>query len=180
MRLNLHFSVPSAFAAVFSLSPLLEINTQIAHSGIGLRCQRNTHLFRRGRLRSAMLEFCNKLVAVLRAPPADVTPCVSQANSYREVISLQAVFVTLTVALLAYIQRDPTFDVKTDLMFAMLTAVPIIGLFHIVRGRVRTPQGEVYVCTQPVRRYARQAFLLDMLIVATVSYLYWQGLLPGQ
>jgi hypothetical protein len=127
-----------------------------------------------------VLEFCNKLVAVLRSPPADVTPCVSQANSYREVISLQAVFVTLTVALLAYIQRDPTFDVKTDIMFAMLTAVPIIGLFHIVRGRVTTPQGEVYVCTQPVRRYARQAFLLDMLIVAVVSYLYWQGLLPGQ
>jgi hypothetical protein len=128
----------------------------------------------------SMLEFCNKLVAVFRSPPADVTPCVSQANSYREVISLQAVFVTLTVALLAYIQRDPTFDVKTDIMFAMLTAVPIIGLFHIVRGRVTTPQGEVYVCTQPVRRYARQAFLLDVLIVAVISYLYWQGLLPGQ
>src|SRR5215213_6359732 len=98
-----------------------------------------------------MLEFCSRLVAVFRPPPADITPCVSQANSYREVISLQAVFVTLTVALLAYIQRDPTFHVRVDAMFALLTAVPIIGLFHIVRGRVRTQEGEVYVCTQPVR-----------------------------
>jgi len=127
-----------------------------------------------------MLEFCGRLVAVFRPPPADITPCVSQANSYREVISLQAVFVTLTVALLAYIQRDPTFQVRVDAMFALLTAVPIIGLFHIVRGRVRTQDGEVYVCTQPVRAYARQAFLLDLLIVAAVSYLYWQGQLPGQ
>jgi len=128
----------------------------------------------------AMLEFCNKIVAVFRSPPEDVTPCVSQANSYREVISLQAVFVTLTVALLAYIQRDPSFQVRVDAMFAALTAVPIIGLFHIVRGRVRTPQGEVYVCTQPVRAYARQAFILDVLIVLAVSYLYYQGQLPGQ
>ncbi len=127
-----------------------------------------------------MLEYCNKLISVLRPPPADATPCVSQANSYREVISLQAVFVTLTVALLAYIQRDPTFQVRVDAMFAVLVAVPIIGLFHIVRGRVRTQQGDVYVCTQPVRAYARQAFILDLLIVVAVSYLYWRGQLPGQ
>ena len=127
-----------------------------------------------------MLDFCDRMVAVFRRPPADITPCVSQANSYREVISLQAVFVTLTVALMAYIQRDPTFRVRVDAMFALLTAVPIIGLFHIVRGRVRTQEGEVYVCTQPVRAYARQAFLLDLLIVGAVSYLYWQGQLPGQ
>ena len=127
-----------------------------------------------------MLTLFANLFSVFRAPPADVVPCVSQANSYREVISLQAVFVTLTVALLAYIQRDPSFQVRVDAMFALLTAVPIIGLFHIVRGRVRTPQGDVYVCTQPVRRYARQAFLLDVTIVLAVSYLYYQGQLPGQ
>ena len=138
------------------------------------------HIFSKRATANAMLEFCNRLVAVFRSPPADVIPCVSQANSYREVISLQAVFVTLTVALLAYIQRDPSFQVRVDAMFALLAAVPIIGLFHIVRGRVRTPQGEVYVCTQPVRAYARQAFMLDVLIVAAVSYLYYRGQLPGQ
>lgn len=127
-----------------------------------------------------MLEFWNRLSAVFRSPPADVTPCVSQANSFREVISLQAVFVTLTVALLAYIQREPSFQFRADAMFALLTAVPIIGLFHIVRGRVRTPQGDVFVCTQPVRTYARQAFILDVVIVLAISYLYWQGQLPGQ
>lgn len=127
-----------------------------------------------------MIEFCGRMVAVFRTPPADATPCLNQANSYREVISLQAVFVTLIVALMAYIQREPIFQVRVDAMFALLTAVPIIGLFHIVRGRVQTPQGEIYVCTQPVRAYARQAFLLDLLIVITVSVLYWQGQLPGQ
>jgi hypothetical protein len=122
----------------------------------------------------------NKLTAVFRRPPEDSKPCVNQANSFREVVSLQAVFVTLTVALLAYIQREPAFQVRADAMFALLTAVPIIGLYHIVRGRVRTPEGEIYVCTQPVRAYARQAFILDLLIVAAVSLLYWRGQLPGQ
>jgi hypothetical protein len=126
-----------------------------------------------------MLEL-GKLTAVFRSPPEDAKPCVNQANSFREVVSLQAVFVTLTVALLAYIQSAPEFQVRVDAMFALLTAVPIIGLYHIVRGRVKTQEGDVYVCTQPVRAYARQAFILDLLIVLAVSVLYWRGQLPGQ
>lgn len=119
-------------------------------------------------------------MALLRSPPADATPCVTQANSYREVVSLQAVFVTLTVALLAYVKSAPTFEVRVDAMFALLAAVPIVGLFQIVRGRIKTPQGDIYVCTQPIRVYARQSLILDVLIVAMVSCLYWQGQLPGQ
>ena len=127
-----------------------------------------------------MLKLLTRFIEVFRAPPVDNIPCINQANSYREVISLQAVFVTLTVALVAYIQRDPTFQIRTDAMFALLAAVPIIGLYHIVRGRVVTKEGEIYVCTQPVRAYARQAFILDLLIVVALSILYWQGQLPGQ
>ncbi|MCC7084431.1 MAG: hypothetical protein IT427_05445 [Pirellulales bacterium] len=122
----------------------------------------------------------DKLFAVVKPPPEDAKPCVDQANSFREVVSLQAVFVTMIVALLAYLQHDATFQMRVDLMFILLTAVPIIGLFHIVRGRVRTPDGDVYVCTQPVRCYARQAFILDLLIVVAISLLYWKGQLPGQ
>jgi hypothetical protein len=121
-----------------------------------------------------------KLFAVVQPPPEDAKPCVNQANSFREVVSLQAVFVTMVVALLAYIQRESSFQLRVDVMFILLTAVPIIGLYHIVRGRVRTPEGDVYVCTQPVRCYARQAFMLDLLIVVVVSLLYWKGQLPGQ
>ena len=127
-----------------------------------------------------MPDFLSNLMALLRSPPADATPCVTQANSYREVVSLQAVFVTLTVALLAYVKSAPTFEVRVDAMFALLAAVPIVGLFQIVRGRIKTPQGDIYVCTQPIRVYARQSLILDVLIVATVSYLYWRGQLPGQ
>ena len=127
-----------------------------------------------------MPDFLNNLTSLLRSPPEDATPCVNQANSYREVVSLQAVFVTLTVALLAYVQSAPAFQVRVDAMFALLAAVPIVGLFQIVRGRIKTPQGDVYVCTQPIRVYARQSLILDVLIVATVSYLYWRGQLPGQ
>jgi hypothetical protein len=127
-----------------------------------------------------MPDFLSNLMALLRSPPADATPCVTQANSYREVVSLQAVFVTLTVALLAYVKSAPTFEVRVDAMFALLAAVPIVGLFQIVRGRIKTPQGDIYVCTQPIRVYARQSLILDVLIVAMVSCLYWQGQLPGQ
>jgi hypothetical protein len=120
------------------------------------------------------------LLEAFRAPPRDATPCVNQANSYREVVSLQAVFVTLTVALLAYVQSSPGFQFRVDAMFALLAAVPIIGLLQIVRGRTKTPKGDVYVCTQPIRAYARQSLILDLTLVALVSYLYWRGQLPGQ
>jgi hypothetical protein len=38
----------------------------------------------------------------------------------------------------------------------------------------------VYVCTKPIRDYARRSMILDMAIVAGVSLLYWWRQLPGQ
>ena len=120
-------------------------------------------------------------ISVLFRPPAnDITPCVTQANSFREVVSLQAMFVTLTVALLAYVNSAPTFQVRVDAIFASLASLPLLGLYHIVRGHVKTEAGDVYVCTKPIRTYARQSMILDLLIVAAVSLLYWWGQLPGQ
>ena len=118
--------------------------------------------------------------AVVSTPPDDLTPCVAQAHSFREVVSLQVLFVTLTVALLAYVNSSPTFQLRVDLLFAVLVSLPVLGLHHIVRGRVRTESGDVYVCTKPVRDYARQAMILDLVIVVSVSLLYWRGQLPGQ
>jgi hypothetical protein len=135
---------------------------------------------RRKVIATDMLEFCKDLLATFQPPPHDPAPPVNQAHSYREVVSLQAIFVTLTIALLAYIQKDPVFHLRVDALFAIMASVPMAGLFHIVRGRVRTPQCDVYVCTQPIRAYARQAFILDLLIVLAVSCLYWRGQLPGQ
>jgi hypothetical protein len=120
------------------------------------------------------------LAAVFSTPPDDVPPCVAQANSFREVVSLQALFVTLTVALLAYVQSSPTFELRVDLIFAVLASLPVLGLSHIVRSRVKTEAGDVYVCTKPIRDYARQAMILDIAIVVMVSLLYWWRLLPGQ
>ena len=120
------------------------------------------------------------LNAVFDTPPDDVPPCVAQANSFREVVSLQALFVTLTVALLAYVRSSPTFEFRVDLIFAVLASLPVMGLYHIVTSRVRTESGEVYVCTKPIRDYARRAMIFDMAIVAGVSLLYWWRQLPGQ
>jgi hypothetical protein len=47
----------------------------------------------------AMNGFLDSLAAFFGTPPDDEPPCVEQSNSFREVVSLQAVFVTLTVAL---------------------------------------------------------------------------------
>lgn len=120
------------------------------------------------------------LAAVFSTPPDDVPPCVAQANSFREVVSLQALFVTLTVALLAYVRSSPTFELRVDLIFAALASLPVMGLYHIVRSRARIESGEVYVCTKPIRDYARRSMILDMAIVAGVSLLYWWQQLPGQ
>ena len=117
---------------------------------------------------------------VCGTPPDDVTPCVTQANSFREVVSLQAMFVTLTVALLAYVNSAPLFQLRVDVLFTVLALLPMLGLYNIVRGHVKTESGDVYVCTKPVRAYARQSMILDVLIVAALSLLYWWGQLPGQ
>jgi hypothetical protein len=126
---------------------------------------------------AALRDFFN---AVFSTPPDDTAPCVEQSNSFREVVSLQALFVTLTVALLAYVRNSPTFELRVDLIFTVLAALPLMGLFHIVRSRVRTDAGDVYVCTKPIRDYARQAMILDIAIVVAVSLLYWWRQLPGQ
>ena len=120
------------------------------------------------------------LAVVFGTPPDDVPPCVAQANSFREVVSLQALFVTLTVGLLAYVRSSPTFDLRVDLLFAALASLPLMGLYHIVTSRVRTETGDVYVCTKPIRNFARQAMNLDVAIVIAVSLLYWGRQLPGQ
>jgi hypothetical protein len=127
-----------------------------------------------------MMRLWHLLAGLFRSPPDDAAPCLDQANSFREVVSLQAVFVTLTVALLAYVQSAPNFQVRVDAMFALLATVPILGLYQIVRGCSRTPQRVIYVCTRPIRAYAKQSMILDILIVALVSLLYWQRQLPGQ
>ena len=56
----------------------------------------------------------------------------------------------------------------------------MLGLAAIVRSHVKTDAGDVYVCTKPIRDYARQAMILDIAIVVGVSLLYWRGQLPGQ
>jgi hypothetical protein len=124
--------------------------------------------------------FRNFLAAIFGSPPDDVPPCVAQANSFREVVSLQALFVTLTVGLLAYVRSSPTFDLRVDLLFAALASLPLMGLYHIVTSRVRTESKDVYVCTKPIRNFARQAMILDIAIVVAVSLLYWGRQLPGQ
>ena len=55
-----------------------------------------------------MTRLRNFLSAIFSSPPDDITPCVTQANSFREVVSLQALFVPLTVALLAYVNSALT------------------------------------------------------------------------
>jgi hypothetical protein len=127
-----------------------------------------------------MTGFLRDLGSLLQPLPEDATPPSSPSCSYREALSLQAIFVTLTIALLAYVQKDPAFHVRVDGLFAILASIPLLGLFHIVRGRVPTPEGDLYLCARPVRAYARQALLFDLVIVAAVLSLHWQGQLPGQ
>ena len=117
---------------------------------------------------------------ICRKPPEDREPTVAQANTFREVVALQAILVTLTIALLAYIQREPDFEPRTDLVFILLAGIPISGLYQIVCARCATPQGDVYLYTRPIRVYARQSFFLALAIVGGASYFYWQGQLPGQ
>ena len=75
-----------------------------------------------------MAGFRNFFSAVFSSPPDDITPCVTQAHSFREVVSLQALFVTLTVALLAYVNSAPAFQVRVDMLFAVLASLPVLGL----------------------------------------------------
>jgi hypothetical protein len=84
------------------------------------------------------------------------------------VVSLQALFVILTVALLAYVNSAPTFLLRVDAIFAVLASLPVLGLAAIVRSHVKPEAGEVSVCTKPIRDYARQAMIPDIAIVVGV------------
>ena len=127
-----------------------------------------------------MIALIRDLPMLVKPLPDDVGPPPTASCSYREAVSLQAIFVTLTIALLAYVQKDPAFHVRVDGLFAILASIPLLGLFHIVRGRVQRPDGDFYLCAQPVRAYARQALLFNLVIVVAVLALHWQGQLPGQ
>ncbi|MBX9788108.1 MAG: hypothetical protein K2Y37_04275 [Pirellulales bacterium] len=87
---------------------------------------------------------------------------------------------TATIALVAYVQKEPLFQERAELVFALLAGIPLVGLYNVVRGRRNTPQGEIFVYTRPVRVYARQVLFLALFLVLGASYLYWQELLPGQ
>lgn len=101
-------------------------------------------------------------------------------NSFRDAISLQAIVVTLTIGLLAYIQREPVFTFKVEVGFLLLVLGPLSGLWRISRAVNRTAAGDVHLYTPAVRRYALQMFLVGLLLVGGASVFYWAHLLPGQ
>lgn len=68
---------------------------------------------------------------------------------------------TLTVALPAYVRNPPAFEPRVDIIFAAFAALPMMDLHHIVKSRVKTGPGDVYLCTEPIRDFTRQAMLLD-------------------
>lgn len=121
----------------------------------------------------------NTLNCLLRSPP-DARDDSDQEHSFREVITLQNVLVSQTVALLIYVQGSPDFSVRVELIFAVLSAMPLFGLTNIMVRRRSCSTGPVYVYSCPVRAYAHQVFVLWLLIVLGSAWGYWQGLLPGQ
>jgi len=110
--------------------------------------------------------------------PAEPAP--KPENSFRDVISLLAIVVTLTIGLLAYIQREPAFTFKVEVGFLLLVSGPLSGLWRISTATNQTPAGPAYLYTPAVRRYATQMFLVGLLLVGGASVFYWAHLLPGQ
>jgi hypothetical protein len=113
-------------------------------------------------------------------PGEDLEPPPTSEHAFRDVVSLQAMLVTLAIGLVAYVQRMPRFELRAEVVFLLLVAVPLNGLWQIVRTRVRKPSGEAYLYSRPVRVYAAQALVLGIVTVAGASWLYWTGQLPGQ
>ena len=107
-------------------------------------------------------------------------PAPKPENSFRDVISLLAIVVTLTIGLLAYIQREPVFTFKVEVGFLLLVVGPLSGLWRIRTAVNQTPAGRVHLYTPAVRRYATQMFLVGLLLVGGASVFYWAHLLPGQ
>ena len=101
-------------------------------------------------------------------------------NSFRDVISLQAIVVTLTIGLLAYIQREPVFTLKVEVGFLLLVMGPLSGLWRISYAVNQAADGKAYLYTAAVRRYAMQMMLVSLLLVGGSSVFYWAHLLPGQ
>jgi hypothetical protein len=101
-------------------------------------------------------------------------------NTFRDVISLLAIVVTLTIGLLAYIQREPVFTYKVEVGFLLLVSGPLSGLWHISRAVNQTATARVHLYTPAVRRYAAQMFVVGLLLVGGASVFYWLHLLPGQ
>lgn len=108
------------------------------------------------------------------------SPTPKPENSFRDVISLQAIVVTLTIGLLAYIQREPAFALKVELTFLLLVGGPLSGLWQITSATNRSAEGDVHLYTPAVRQYAWQTFLVGLLVVVAASVFYWAHLLPGQ
>ncbi len=113
-------------------------------------------------------------------PPPATTSSPKPENSFRDVISLQAIVVTLTIGFLAYIQRDPDFTLKVEIGFLLLVSGPLSGLWRITRAQNETSSGLEHLYTPAVRHYAMQSFLIGMVIVGGAAVGYWAYLLPGQ
>ena len=111
---------------------------------------------------------------------SSVEPPLKPENTFRDVISLQAIVVTLTIGLLTYIQREPSFTLKVEVGFLLLVLGPLSGLWRISRAVNRTAAGDVFLYTPAVRRYAMQMLLISLLLVVGASVFYWAHLLPGQ
>lgn len=117
------------------------------------------------------------------SPPENLLvtkPAYKPENSFRDVISLQAIVVTLTIGLLAYIQREPVFTLKVEVGFLLLVMGPLSGLWRISCAINQTSEGKVYLYTPAVQRYAMQIFIVSLLLVGGSSVFYWAHLLPGQ
>ena len=111
---------------------------------------------------------------------APAEPAPKPENTFRDVISLLAIVVTLTIGLLAYIQREPVFTYKVEVGFLLLVSGPLSGLWHISRAVNQTATARVHLYTPAVRRYAAQMFVVGLLLVGGASVFYWLHLLPGQ
>lgn len=122
----------------------------------------------------------NILKHVLFPPPEDRQDDADQEHTFRDVITLQNVLVSQTVALMAYVQSVPEFSLRVELVFALFSAMPLFGLVNMIVRQRRPADGPVYVYSRPARAFARQVFLIWLVIVLGSAWSYWQGLLPGQ
>jgi hypothetical protein len=82
---------------------------------------------------------------LLTSAPPKAAP--KPGNKFRDVISLLAIVVTLTIGLLASIQRVPVFAYKVEVGFLLLVSGPLSGLWHISRAVNQTPTQRVHLYT---------------------------------